>query len=323
MLDLHEHRKQVGKKTVEKRSGFSLVIVPHYQGKVRRILITPARIYTTILVVAIFLASVVSLALSYRDMNKKVAQLSGLSLDPSASMAQTKELQLAQNTIAKQKADLDALQLYVASLSKLEQQVRSSLKLGNSAISLEALLSQAPKQATIQSFSDVPTSVARLITEINNVTQSAEDAHNLLTDLKGAADIYNVKLAQTPNIWPLQGYISSYFGWRSNPFGSGWDFHKGIDIVAYYGAPIRAAADGTVESAGWNGGYGRLITIYHRDGIETAYGHLSEIIVKAGDKVKKGQVIGYEGSSGDATGPHLHFEIRISGTVIDPLEYLQ
>jgi murein DD-endopeptidase MepM/ murein hydrolase activator NlpD len=101
------------------------------------------------------------------------------------------------------------------------------------------------------------------------------------------------------------------------------EFHTGIDIVAYYGAPIRAAADGTVESAGWDGGYGRCIQIYHRDGIESIYGHLSGFKVMAGDKVKKGQVIGYEGSSGEATGPHLHFEIRVNGTAVDPLSYLQ
>ncbi|MGC9125372.1 MAG: peptidoglycan DD-metalloendopeptidase family protein [Caldisericaceae bacterium] len=300
------------------------MIVPHYEGKVRKIVITPARIYTTILVVAIFLATFASLAFSYGNMSKKVAQINVMGGDPVTADAQVQELQILQNTIAKQKAELDALKTYVVSLSKLENQVRSSLKLGPSTVTLESLLAQAPKSATLQSFTDVPKTVAQFLTEESDTTQIAQDKQKLLTDLNTAATTLNIKLAETPNIWPLQGYISSPFGWRSNPFGGGgYEFHTGIDIVAYYGAPIRAAADGTVEDAGWNsGGYGIWVKMYHRDEIETIYGHLSQVIVKAGDKVKKGQVIGYEGATGEATGPHLHFEIRESGTPVDPLTYL-
>jgi len=324
ILELHEHKKRNGKHIVQKRSGFSLMIVPHYEGKVRKIVITPVRIYTFIVVVALFLATFVSFAFSYRNLNQKIAQLSGTGSDPMVAQAQTRELQILQNTISKQKADLDALKTYVASLSKLESQVRANLKLGSSTVTLESLLAQAPKQATLQSVTQTPKAVAQLLTEQNDVTQLAEDRQKLLTDLNDATVTLNIKRAQTPDLWPVQGYISSPFGWRSNPFGGGgYEFHTGIDIVAYYGAPIRAAADGTVEDAGWNsGGYGIWAEIYHRDHIETVYGHLSEVIVKAGDKVKKGQVIGYEGSTGVATGPHLHFEIRVSGTPIDPLEYL-
>ncbi|MGC8722191.1 MAG: M23 family metallopeptidase [Caldisericaceae bacterium] len=300
------------------------MIVPHYEGKVRKIVITPARIYTTILVVAIFLATFASLAFSYGNMSKKVAQINVMGGDPVTADAQVQELQILQNTIAKQKAELDALKTYVVSLSKLENQVRSSLKLGPSTVTLESLLAQAPKSATLQSFTNVPKTVAQFLTEESDTTQIAQDKQKLLTDLNTAATTLNIKLAQTPNIWPLQGYISSPFGWRSNPFGGGgYEFHTGIDIVAYYGAPIRAAADGTVEDAGWNsGGYGIWVKMYHRDEIETIYGHLSQVIVKAGDKVKKGQVIGYEGATGEATGPHLHFEIRESGTPVNPLTYL-
>ncbi|MGC8758249.1 MAG: hypothetical protein ACP5QX_07420, partial [Caldisericaceae bacterium] len=245
VLELHEHKKRNGKHIVQKRSGFSLMIVPHYEGKVRKIVITPVRIYTAILVVAIFLATFVSLAYSYGNMSKKVAQINVMGGDPVTADAQAQELQILQNTIAKQKAELDALKTYVVSLSKLENQVRSSLKLGPSTVTLESLLAQAPKSATLQSFTDVPKTVAQFLTEESDTTQIAQDKQKLLTDLNTAATTLNIKLAETPNIWPLQGYISSPFGWRSNPFGGGgYEFHTGIDIVAYYGAPIRAAADG-------------------------------------------------------------------------------
>jgi murein DD-endopeptidase MepM/ murein hydrolase activator NlpD len=130
-------------------------------------------------------------------------------------------------------------------------------------------------------------------------------------------------LAETPSIWPLYGLITSPYGWRSNPFGgSGAEFHNGVDIAAPYGTAIRATADGKVEQAGWNGSYGISVTIYHRDGIETLYGHMSRTIVSAGQTVKKGQVIGYEGATGRATGPHVHYQVNVNGSSVNPMTYL-
>ena len=119
------------------------------------------------------------------------------------------------------------------------------------------------------------------------------------------------------------GSITSYFGGRANPFsGYGYDYHPGIDIGNDYGAPIYAGADGYVEFAGWFGGYGRYVKISHGYGYETAYGHMSSIAVSSGDYVKKGEVIGYVGSTGYSTGPHLHYEVIINGQDSDPLELI-
>lgn len=116
---------------------------------------------------------------------------------------------------------------------------------------------------------------------------------------------------------PSRGGISSYFGYR-------WGkLHKGLDIAAAIGTPIYAAADGTVESASWDSGYGNLIKLSHGSGIETLYGHTSKMVVKAGQQVKRGQLIGYVGSTGHSTGPHVHFEVRLNGTAVNPLKYLK
>jgi len=98
--------------------------------------------------------------------------------------------------------------------------------------------------------------------------------------------------------------------------------HEGIDIAAPTGTPIRAAAGGTVISAGWLGGYGNLTVIDHGGGVSTAYGHQSAFAVGGGQAVAQGQVIGYVGSTGHSTGPHLHFEVRINGSAVDPMGYL-
>ncbi len=117
-------------------------------------------------------------------------------------------------------------------------------------------------------------------------------------------------------IWPVNAPITSPFGWR-------WGrMHEGLDLGAASGAPIAAAAAGAVIYAGWLGGYGNLVVIDHGGGLATAYGHQSSIAVSVGQEVAQGQVIGYVGSTGHSTGPHLHFEVRVDGAAVDPLGYL-
>ena len=117
-------------------------------------------------------------------------------------------------------------------------------------------------------------------------------------------------------IWPLHGPVTSEYGPR-------WGgFHPGIDIAPPYGTPIHAAKDGIVIFAGWNGGYGQFVIIDHGNGVSTGYAHQSQILVSQGQAVNQGQVIGDEGSTGDSTGPHLHFEVRINGSPQDPRSYV-
>jgi hypothetical protein len=120
-------------------------------------------------------------------------------------------------------------------------------------------------------------------------------------------------------IMPAQGPVTSYFGYRYHPILHFTRFHAGIDIGAGWGSPIVAAADGQVAAAGWAGGYGREVQIAHGGGITSLYGHMSEIVASPGSFVRAGQVIGYVGSSGLSTGPHVHFEVRENGTPVNPL----
>jgi murein DD-endopeptidase MepM/ murein hydrolase activator NlpD len=117
-------------------------------------------------------------------------------------------------------------------------------------------------------------------------------------------------------IWPVNGPITSPFGWR-------WGrMHEGVDIGVPYGTPIHAAAAGTVVYCGWMSGYGNLVAIDHGGGLSTAYGHQSSIAVGCGQSVGQGDVIGYVGCTGHCFGPHLHFEVRVDGSPVDPLGYL-
>jgi murein DD-endopeptidase MepM/ murein hydrolase activator NlpD len=132
-----------------------------------------------------------------------------------------------------------------------------------------------------------------------------------------------VNIAGAPSLWPVMGPITSSFGQREDPFNGEGAFHSGVDISASFGEAVRATADGSVEVASMASGYGREILIGHGNGIETLYGHLSGFAVTAGQQVSRGQVIGYVGMSGRATAPHLHYEVRIHNTPVNPYRYLQ
>jgi murein DD-endopeptidase MepM/ murein hydrolase activator NlpD len=131
------------------------------------------------------------------------------------------------------------------------------------------------------------------------------------------------QLADAPSIWPVEGRVGSGFGEREDPFNGEGKFHSGIDIEAAYGTPVRAAADGEVSGAVMAAGYGREVTLNHGHDLETVYGHLSAIACLAGQHVVRGQIIGYVGQSGRATGPHLHYEVRVHNVPVNPHKYLR
>jgi murein DD-endopeptidase MepM/ murein hydrolase activator NlpD len=132
-------------------------------------------------------------------------------------------------------------------------------------------------------------------------------------------------LGSVPVRKPIFGEIdlSSSFGVRSDPFGRGPAMHSGLDFRGDTGDPVRATASGTVATAGWNGGYGKMVEIDHGNGLSTRYGHMSEIDVKVGQTVRVGQTVGRIGSTGRSTGPHLHYETRIDGDAVDPQKFLR
>jgi len=132
-------------------------------------------------------------------------------------------------------------------------------------------------------------------------------------------------LGAVPVRKPIMGEIdlSSGFGVRSDPFLGRPAMHTGLDFRSSTGDPVRATANGTVESAGWSGGYGKMVEIDHGNGFATRYGHMSEIDVKVGQQIKIGQIIGRVGSTGRSTGPHLHYETRIDGDAVDPQKFLR
>ncbi len=132
-----------------------------------------------------------------------------------------------------------------------------------------------------------------------------------------------VKANSAPNLWPVAGQVTGSFGERIDPFNGEGAFHSGVDIGSSYGSKIIAPADGVVTVTETMGGYGKAIMIDHGNGISTRYGHLSGFAVAAGQRVHRGDLIGYVGESGRSTGPHLHYEVRINDIPVNPYKYLR
>lgn len=169
------------------------------------------------------------------------------------------------------------------------------------------------------------------------VTSSLDQLHALRTSALTGATMVGLTMGLTrnattadwfranaaPNLWPVEGQVTGSFGERIDPFNGEGAFHSGVDIGSSYGHPIIAPADGVVTFTDQLGGYGKAIMIDHGNGISTRYGHLSGFAVTAGQAVHRGDVIGYVGASGRSTGPHLHYEVRINDTPVNPYKYLR
>jgi murein DD-endopeptidase MepM/ murein hydrolase activator NlpD len=165
------------------------------------------------------------------------------------------------------------------------------------------------------------------------VLRTPEDTFGVLRDLlynleshlqvvRSDAERRQALAAATPSIWPTRGWLTDGFGRRHDPFTGETEYHTGLDISADKGEPVYATANGAVHAAGPSGAYGKMVVVSHGFGIATRYAHLNAVNVKPGDQVHRGDVIGYAGSTGRATGDHLHYEVLVYGRQINPLAFL-
>ena len=161
--------------------------------------------------------------------------------------------------------------------------------------------------------------ISKVVSDLNVAGEGINERKESLQSLKDKVKYIRTRYAHTPSIWPAYGRIVSGFGYRYMPWRG---FHTGLDVSTWYGAPVRAGADGIVIYAGWKGGYGKTVMIDHGYGLVTLYRHNSKLAVALGGHVKKGQIISYVGATGLATGPHVHYELRNNGYLANPLGYL-
>jgi murein DD-endopeptidase MepM/ murein hydrolase activator NlpD len=164
--------------------------------------------------------------------------------------------------------------------------------------------------------------IAAVKEEIAWLAKEADRQEQSLQELSLAAEQKSSRWAATPSIWPVKGWITSGFGPRVSPFTEKPAWHDGLDIGAAANAPVQAPAQGRVTSVGFDSKLGNVVKVDHGFGIETLYGHLAKSLVKEGQRVKRGDVVGLVGSTGLATGPHLHYMVKVNGQTFDPTKYI-
>lgn len=200
----------------------------------------------------------------------------------------------------------------IKGLNELEEKVRRMVGLSTSNPSRGGISREVRSEGDISYDSET---TSELVSEIDQKTQDLQD---LISKVAARLDY----LESIPSSYPVYGTITSPFGTRKNPFGYSYEFHPGIDISVPIGTPVKAAGKGVVTYAGWLAGYGKVVIIDHGYGIESVYGHNSQILVKVGQSVKRGDIIAKSGNTGRSTGPHVHFEVRVNGNPVNPTKYL-
>ena len=262
--------------------------------------------------------SYVDALIAARSFSEFVERWEDLRLLIAANQRAVRARKAAEARVATIEAELEGTRLQLQQQEQAQDEARSQLgSLADERRNLVSLAgmrrrSVATEVAEMEDLSAAEeASLEGLILERERELESQQRAAGIAGggDHSGAAGTFS---------WPVTGTITSPFGWRSNPFGGAPEFHQGLDIAAPTGTTVTAAAGGTVIMAQWYGGYGNYILIDHGGGYSTGYGHLSAIYVTTGQSVQRGQAIGAVGSTGQSTGPHLHFEVRIAGKPVDP-----
>ena len=219
------------------------------------------------------------------------------------------------NTLNKKLADLGNFEQKIRIIANLEPNNDGSSIFGVGGSDPEDL---DPTTMMEQDYQELVRDMHVEISEIDQASHNQQQSFStIFSQLEGKRNL----LAATPSIRPLKGWISSRFGYRESPFTGRREFHRGLDIATHAGSPIIAPANGLVTFAGSKGLMGNMVAIEHGFGMVTRYGHTQKLLKKKGERVKRGEVIALVGNTGRSTGPHLHYEVRLNGVAVNPMNY--
>jgi len=209
----------------------------------------------------------------------------------------------------------------IAELISRDNELRKMLgiKIKKPKINLSGVVASTERLKLSETEKGMVEKMSKVGTDLKVADEGLKERKESLEGLRERVKYIRNRFAHTPSIWPVYGRVVSRFGYRYSPWRG---FHTGIDITSWYGSPIRAVANGVITFSGWKGGYGKSVMIDHGYGMVSLYGHCSKLVVGLGARVRKGQVIAYVGATGLATGPHVHYEVRKSGYLVNPVSYL-
>jgi len=294
----------------------TILLIPDGSRRPRQFKIPRAVLWFSFILILGFVGGLYALITDYWNVKKQMPRLAELE-------KKTKEQDVQLTALA---LKVDGMSSKMVKLKQFENQLRVMVNLepnednaqllgvgGSDPVLVDPALFREQDQRKL---------VRRMYRSLDNLDVDMSAQAEKLSDLCAFLKNQKTLLACTPSIWPTRGWISSRFGFRISPFTNQREFHRGLDICTREGAKIVAPADGVVVKMGRDYGYGIVLTINHKFGIETKYAHLKKILVKRGQTVKRGDVIALVGNTGRSTGPHLHYEVHLNGAAVDPLRYI-
>jgi murein DD-endopeptidase MepM/ murein hydrolase activator NlpD len=291
-------------KEILRKRFYILFVARDDDGQLRKIPIPVHYLYVFVVGAAIGFLSLTGIASSYARMLLKVSHYNELRTEKEDLRNRYSRLE----QVAKER------DIQVASLGSLASEVSALYGLKS-----EPLVTSSEQIEN----ADVSTSLDQLFALRSTALSGAATIGISLGLSKNVTTADWLRASAAPNLWPVEGQVTGSFGERIDPFNGEGAFHSGVDISAGYGQPVIAPADGVVVFADLMGGYGRAIVLDHGHGITTRYGHLANFAVISGQRVQRGDTLGYVGLSGRSTGPHLHYEVRINDTPVNPHKYLR
>lgn len=298
---------------------YSVIIIPNNNDSIKKYSLKAPFLKVIFALLIIFSLSIMAFCLKSSHTTNVEAKTDELSKDELQQQIQT----LSQ-LIIEQNESLETSERQI-------QELESNVTVNNSKLKeftlvyteiADKYISKSNRGSTTKTVDKTGLDLLKLSSIVEDLNRSLNADDQVMTDLMISKGKLEKIVNAIPTLVPVKGEISSPFGMRNHPIKKVNKVHEGVDLSSSKGDPILAAASGKVEYSGYNSGYGYHIIIDHKNGYRTIYAHSSKLLVKEGELVKKGQKIALVGSTGVSTGPHLHFEIRIGNTPVDPTKYI-
>lgn len=308
---------------------YTVMILPNPASDIHRFCISKRTLKTILYTTSIFLVLLIVFLFNYISMAERIWELNALRKETTSQKLYIQSFMKTMDDIKEQMTrikELDAKLRVITNLSPPTEETKPAGMGGREEVPMEEVQTEkiSPEETpTLENNNTVNEELIKGIDEdLKRFRGQAQQQELSLNELMEAIKERQTIWASTPSIWPVKGWVTSGFGLRTSPFTEKLSMHTGIDIAARPGTPIAASAGGKVAYEGYDSGLGKVVKIDHGYGLQSVYGHLLKINVKIGQRVRRGSIIGYVGSTGLSTGPHLHYEVLQNETSVNPLRYI-
>ena len=295
---------------------FNILVFGQKTSKTRHLRIHKKTFKIGLYLLAFGLLSTIFFFCDYIQVRKKTFELNQL----------RQETQEQRSKIHFFSSKIEDLEKQLSKLKDFDKKIRiiANLEKGQETASFMGMGGPSPSDVRekLRAEKDEKGLVQQMKTDIERLKTEATSQEDSLSELEKLLQTKKEVLIHTPSIWPVQGWVTSGFGFRTNPFTGLTQMHEGLDISNRVGIPITATADGIISDVGSDWAHGRILVISHGFGMITRYSHLNKVLVRVGQKVKRGDKIAEVGTSGKTTGPHLHYEVRLNGIPVNPMRYI-